>query len=298
MKKMMTYCLIGITVILWPVYGILWKRKERGRCVILAYHHIDGNPCVPYDVSLDRFKYQMEYLHTYCQVVSLDDWLTGSDRLSGRKRNVILTFDDGYESFENHVIPILNKYGFHAHLFIPAGLVDGTGGKEFASPNKNCSGNRLSRKMMSWKQIGKIDEKAVTVGSHTMFHPRLGLIPVDDLKMEIDESKKMIEKKLGRSIRYFAYPFSLRGGRVDGKRESIIRDLLIQSRYTAACTTDMGFNRIGTSPYHLRRMQIFLNDSGFVFRAKIRGAMNWMGAVQKGLRSFDLLVGHKRRQEE
>jgi len=283
----------GISILFWPAYGLLWKRKERRRCIILAYHHIAEDPCTSYDVSLDRFKYQMEYIHKHCQVITLDDWLEGSGRLSDRKRNVVLTFDDGYESFERHVVPVLIKYGFHAHLFIPVDFVKNRG-EESGSLKRMCSKHQANRKVMSWEQIGNIDETVVTVGSHTMTHPRLGLIPVQDLEKEIGGSKIILEEKLKRVVRYFAYPYSLRGGRVDSKRESVIRRLFIQYHYQAACTTDMGFNRHRTCPYHLRRIQIFKDDGNFMFKSKIRGALNWLGKLQKILRRFDLLKNHEK----
>jgi peptidoglycan/xylan/chitin deacetylase (PgdA/CDA1 family) len=47
----------------------------------------------------------------------------------------------------------------------------------------------------------------VEFGSHTMNHPNLEKIPLDDAEWEVRESKKQLEDKLKTEICAFAYPY-------------------------------------------------------------------------------------------
>lgn len=62
--------------------------------------------------------------------------------------------------------------------------------------------------MMSWLQIKELSTNPLcTIGAHTITHRRLSELQKDDMKYEIGESKKILEKKLGINISHFSYPY-------------------------------------------------------------------------------------------
>src|SRR5579859_1815987 len=61
---------------------------------------------------------------------------------------------------------------------------------------------------MTWAELRKMEESGwVSYGAHTMHHPVLIAVSNDaELRYEVAESRRMLEERLGHSIRIFAYP--------------------------------------------------------------------------------------------
>jgi peptidoglycan/xylan/chitin deacetylase (PgdA/CDA1 family) len=52
-----------------------------------------------------------------------------------------------------------------------------------------------------------MSDHGVTFGAHTVSHPLLPTLAVQEVKEEIAESKKAIEERTGRAASSFAYPY-------------------------------------------------------------------------------------------
>ncbi len=79
-------------------------------------------------VSEERFDEQMAVLARDFEVIRLDDVVSGKayePRKKGqkRKRRVVITFDDGYWDTYQNALPILEKYGLPAAVFITTGTI-------------------------------------------------------------------------------------------------------------------------------------------------------------------------------
>lgn len=62
--------------------------------------------------------------------------------------------------------------------------------------------------MLSWEQVRRLAASPLcTVGSHAMSHSRLSNVPLEALTYELRTSKALIEKEIGREVRYLSYPF-------------------------------------------------------------------------------------------
>ncbi len=106
--------------------------------IALAYHNVeDHDPDQTFvGVSTDRLVVQLSWLQQNGYVpVTVDDLLAARD---GRKalpdKAVLLTFDDGYESFYTRVLPILKVFHFPAVLALVGSWMEG-------GPNSNVSYN-------------------------------------------------------------------------------------------------------------------------------------------------------------
>jgi len=62
-----------------------------------------------------------------------------------------------------------------------------------------------SHAFLTWPEIKKMNDY-VSIGAHTVNHSILTKVSLDAAKKEIDESKKQIEKKIGKPVRVFTYP--------------------------------------------------------------------------------------------
>ena len=85
---------------------------------------------------------------------------------------------------------------------------------------------------MSWDQARQMAACELTnLGAHTVNHPYLSALPLKEQREEILESKRSLEKQIGRPITSFAYPY--------GTRQSYTAEtvgLLKELRFTFACS--------------------------------------------------------------
>ena len=98
---------------------------------------------------------------------------------------------------------------------------------------------------MTWEELASLDTSLITIGSHTVNHPMLTQLDVDDARMEIVESRRRLEEKLGRAVEFFCYP----AGAYSDPVITCVREC-----YRAAVTTDPGFVRTGDDRHLLRRV--------------------------------------------
>ncbi len=62
--------------------------------------------------------------------------------------------------------------------------------------------------MLSWKDVHSLASSSLcTIGSHSMSHSRLSNVPLEFLIYELQTSKSLIEREIGREVRYLSYPF-------------------------------------------------------------------------------------------
>jgi peptidoglycan/xylan/chitin deacetylase (PgdA/CDA1 family) len=73
---------------------------------------------------------------------------------------------------------------------------------------------------VTWSQLHEIAAAGVEIGDHTWSHPLLPRCSPAQLEREIGGSKAILEERLGRPVRSFAYPH---GGCNDAVREVVCR---------------------------------------------------------------------------
>jgi peptidoglycan/xylan/chitin deacetylase (PgdA/CDA1 family) len=86
--------------------------------------------------------------------------------------------------------------------------------------------------ILSWDEVKEMNDWGIDFGAHTISHPILTKIPLEQAKFEILQSKKDIEKRLEQSVYTFAYP----NGTYEDFDTKII-DLVKESGFTCAVTT-------------------------------------------------------------
>src|SRR4051794_14236825 len=92
--------------------------------LLLMYHSVEPYTADPYRVTVspERFDRQLRWLRrNRLRGASMGEVL----RARRRDRLVGLTFDDGYRDFLTHALPVLDRYGFTATVFVIAGALGG-----------------------------------------------------------------------------------------------------------------------------------------------------------------------------
>jgi peptidoglycan/xylan/chitin deacetylase (PgdA/CDA1 family) len=162
-----------------------------------------GDPSTP-AVTPEEFRRQMGYLKRRGY-----DFRGLVESTPPSRKAVQISFDDGFSCMMDHVLPILVELRIPAAFFIVAGAV---GGKD----TWHCGRESL----LDWPQLREIVRQGFTIGSHSLTHPRLNEIPPDRARVEIVESKKLLEDRLGVGIDHFAYP----KGRWNRDVATLVRD--------------------------------------------------------------------------
>jgi peptidoglycan/xylan/chitin deacetylase (PgdA/CDA1 family) len=157
------------------------------------------------------------------------------------QRSFALTFDDGYQSVYDHAFPILQRYGFSATVFLTVG-----------DNGKRAESERLpfmcERSMLSWREIKEMHGCGITFGAHTLTHPDLTSLPSARVKIEVYDSKAIIEDALGIQVTCFAYPY----GRYGNRTREIVRQ-----HFACACSDKLDLVNGSSDLFALERVDAY-----------------------------------------
>jgi len=145
-------------------------------------------------------------------------------------KSVMFTFDDGYQDFYYNAFPLFKKYNIHAIVFI---ITHDVGTPDY----------------LTWDQIHDMDTSGlIEFGSHTLTHLELSKESIEKQKEEIVQSKELLEKKLGKKIAFFCYPY--------GKYTQVTVNLVKDTGYEGAFTTHFGITHGLANAYEFPRVRI------------------------------------------
>ncbi|WP_426451416.1 polysaccharide deacetylase family protein [Paenibacillus sp. S-38] len=102
--------------------------------------------------------------------------------------------------------------------------------------------------IIDWSEVQELAESGVIMGSHTVNHPTLSKIVHEDAVQEVTESRRLIEERLGRTVKHFAYPYGKREDYTPALKESL------SQLYTTSVTAISGVNRPGQDLHELKRV--------------------------------------------
>ena len=229
------------------------------KILVLNYHQI-GNNFTPLCVPTQFFDEQMAYLkdNGYVTITpeELYEGITGNLVLP--ERPVMITFDDGYIDNYTNALPVLKKYGMRATIFIVPGFTDN-------NPN-----------YLTWNQLKEMEKSGFSVQSHTLNHRALEELPDDEIRAELLNSKLLLEKNLGHSVNFLAYPTGTYNLHIAG----IAKDV----GYKAAYTIKYGNVDKGSNIYALERVPIFQTENtmkNFFERIEFRQSFESSGWIKK-----------------
>jgi len=103
----------------------------------------------------------------------------------------------------------------------------------------------------------------VTIGAHTVNHPKLSILNREIIKRELQESKDRIEKIIKKEVSVFAYPF---GGYMDYNRDVI--EVCNEVGFKKAATTVEANSYLWDNPLKIPRHMVE-DDTLAVFKHKI-----------------------------
>ena len=162
---------------------------------VLVYHSVNNNKS---NMNLDviNFEKQINFLKRRgFETISLNE----IDNT--KKKQIIITFDDGYKDLCYFVLPILKKYNYKATCFLVSNLI----GKQ--NSWDSLRDDYVSKELMNIDNINEWINSGMSIGSHSHNHIDLTKLKKFDLENDLEFSKKILEDKFGQEIENFCYPF-------------------------------------------------------------------------------------------
>jgi len=233
------------------------------KVTILMYHQVGDFPPMKAHRSTychyKSFARQMAYLHWLgYKVIALEEALNG---LFGGgslpDRSVVLTFDDGYENFNEYAFPVLKRYGFAATVFLVSGLL-GDKARWLEADG------RLGARLMDGETIRALARQRITFGAHTVNHVRLSKLEPERMREEIVRSKTELESVLDEEVRYFCYPY--------GDYSAAAVETVRQSGFDAALSCIRGDAKPSDDRFLLPRKAISFGDNlvGYFWKIHVK----------------------------
>lgn len=212
---------------------------------ILCYHRF-GNGGGKMAISAAAFAQQLDWLarndYRVIPLGQLGAFLEG--RLALPKRSVVITIDDGYESVHRIALPLLRKYDFSATLFVYTDFIG-------------------AADALSWSQLQDLTASGlIDVQAHSKSHHNL--IESTTLEAETRLPRDLLEKRLGKPVQHFAYPY--------GDANQAVLDALTRQRYQMGLTVNPGGNAFFAQPLMLRRTMIYGDQDLASFKLKLQTA--------------------------
>jgi peptidoglycan/xylan/chitin deacetylase (PgdA/CDA1 family) len=224
--------------------------EERRALRVLMYHKVNDIPDNPTTVPVGLFDEQMSHLKELGYTVVgldavLDYYATGAPLPPGA---TLITFDDGYRDVLENAMPILQKHGFPAVLFVPIAYVQDA----MPLPHELLLVQQgIRNPTIGWEEVAELEAGGVRIESHGIAHKPLAEIELDEAVREITISKIRLEERLGRAVRSFAY---VKGS--EAHFQPVHVSLVQQAGYELAFTSVSGANGAATDPLRLRRYNI------------------------------------------
>lgn len=120
----------------------------------------------------------------------------------------------------------------------------------FQSVVDQCGVPTPKGRMLNWDQVCEMRRRGITFGSHTVHHPFMKRLPLEDARWELVESKRVLEERLGERVRHFCFPH----GSYSEAVGRLAREVGYESFFIPG-----GLNRTNDhrrSPFQLRRLGI------------------------------------------
>ena len=219
---------------------------------ILAYHKIgeppaDGWPTWSY-VPTEVFEQQLGYLAandwTVIDLAALLRGLDAPETLPARA--ALITFDDGYRNNLTEALPVLQRFGYPAVIFVPTGLVGGYNAFDADIQYEPKEG------LCTWAELRELASHGVAVESHSVGHYHFSELDAENQVSEIEQSSSSLAANMGQPATVFSFPYG-----DEGPDPAHTEQLLRAAGYRAACLYLGGpFRASEASRYHLSRVPI------------------------------------------
>jgi peptidoglycan/xylan/chitin deacetylase (PgdA/CDA1 family) len=124
---------------------------------------------------------------------------------------------------------------------------------------------RIKNEMLTWSQIREVSINGIEIGSHTVSHPILTKLSHERLRVELEQSKAIIEEKTGEKVVSLAYPV----GGFETFADSVIKAVNSAGYDFSVCYLDGVDKTFHRGMHELKRIRVEENQSLSLFRTRL-----------------------------
>lgn len=238
--------------ILFLLFFIIYGFPLSNSLPVLMYHSISCTETSDLTVLQSELDKQFKYLQdNKYQTIFCDE-------IDSKKKQVLLTFDDGYLNNQKLLVPLLIKYNFKATIFIPF---------EFIGQKDQWWTN--SQEIMSIEELKALDARYVQLGWHSYSHQSYRTLSIEQIENDVKKSVEVIRENTLNVAPIFAYPFG------NYPKNKIQQKQLFNlfEHYGIQLAFRIG-NKLNNLPlknrYLIKRIDIRGTDSQIAFRWKLK----------------------------
>jgi peptidoglycan/xylan/chitin deacetylase (PgdA/CDA1 family) len=173
---------------------------------------------------------------------------------------LILTFDDAYENFKTHALPLLLKYNFKATVFVPVGYM-----------GKTNIWDQGKESIMGPEMIKELTRTGSTeIGLHSFKHKSYRFFDIDRMKEDLNNCFKTMAEYMIPFVPVLAYPF----GGFPWDNKILLHEMKKFFRESGLNFAVRIGNRINplpvSDPFELKRIDIKGTDDFHTFKIKLK----------------------------
>lgn len=221
--------------------------------VCFVYHRFDDGRYPSTNIQADVFRGHLAYLKQNNFTV----WTMGHAIQAIRNgdlipaRTVVLTIDDGYRSFYDNGLPLLEEFGYPATLYL----------------NTENIGYPA---YMNWKDVRDAEQRGIEIGNHSKSHKHfLDIADPEERKeaffKDLTFAQTALFDSLGYSPDLFAYPY----GEYDNNMKTILQD----AGFTSAVAQYSGVLYRGSDLFEIPRFSMvgpYATLKGFIQKSQMK----------------------------
>jgi peptidoglycan/xylan/chitin deacetylase (PgdA/CDA1 family) len=222
---------------------------------ILCYHSIDPKWESPLAVTPEAFAEHCAWLARSRRMLDLDTAVVQMDA-SGRlpRRTGVITFDDGLAPVFDLALPVLQKHGIPATVFLVAGTLTEAGHPVDWVDDPPAEPIRA----LTRDQVLEMRAAGVRFGSHSHAHRDLTALGEEECERDLRESREVLEDLLDSPVRHLAYP--------RGCHDERVRRAAARAGFTHGFTLPESSEPIG--PLAIPRVGVYRGNGLLTLRAK------------------------------
>ena len=252
----------------YTFWRIRWGYPGRGLPRVLTYHKVTDFEFGGTWISRRRFERHISSLlgsgYSFIDESTFLATVEG-DRQSGEKE-ILLTFDDGYDCFARSAAPVLERLGVPALVFLVSGFAGMENSWELGLPGRKA-------RHMDWETVKGVWARGFSFGSHCENHLPLTRLTREEALGEMVRSKAEIEARTGAEVRSLSYPF--------GRTDPEVSRLAAEAGYRAAFALYPHGDAGEMDRFRLRREGVWVIDTPATVRIKLsRGRLFWLEDIK------------------
>lgn len=229
----------------------IWLVRKKEFTAVLMYH-----------LTPSGFESQIKYLKDkgfhFLNLNQFESFLCKGNVNS--KKNILITFDDGYKDFLLKALPVLKRHSAPAVIFTHTNRI-----------NKNLDN---VFELMNWQEIKYSAKDGVEIAGHSHTHSDMSKLTKEEIISELINSESAFKIN---GIKFNTGAICYPGGRF---KDSTI-DVLKSKGYKMAFTSKNGLVYRGDDPFKIKRVAMDESMNFYDFKINLTPAMAWYKNIKR-----------------